>query len=107
MGAITTNDPSKPGWISQGGSTTSCASTINYRVASHDEFWIYYPVCRFDPKRARIKIDKERRTVSIVPTKKVSVDIGKSESDIYNGGYIHLHVRAVWIGDTSGTPTPA
>ena len=74
------------------GSTASCASTINYRVASHDDFWIYTPVLHFEPKRAKIKLDKEKRQVHIGPTTKFKIE--PNGSDQINGGAIKLHVRA-------------
>ena len=78
--------------LSHHGSTASCASTINYRVASHDDFWIYTPVLHFEPKRAKIKLDKENRSVHIGPTSKYKIEV--NGSDQINGGAIKLHVRA-------------
>ncbi|KAL1530365.1 hypothetical protein AB1Y20_001273 [Prymnesium parvum] len=63
-------------------------------VASYDDHWIYYPVCRFDPKKARLKLDKENRQVWVGPATKVKVEYDKGQSDIVNGGNIKLHSRA-------------
>jgi len=80
--------------VTNGGSLSANASTINYRVSSYDDYWIYYPIIRWKPEKTKIKIDPETRTISVHNANKYKVEYHLGGSDLMNGGRIKLHIRA-------------
>jgi hypothetical protein len=51
-------------------STAPSASSINYQMSSREDHWVYFPVCYFKPTDAVIKVNREKREVSIRPRRK-------------------------------------
>ena len=71
-------------------STAPSASTINYQVSSREDHWVFTPVCWFKPTEAVIKVNKEKREVSIKP-RRPNKDPAHQH---VNGGVIKLSSRA-------------